>query len=494
MSPQEIEKVMREAREGGNEAVRDAAIAQVENEAQRGVFGPAGSKTHEVAKARRMEQLIENQTYGTETVNAGRDFAATATFNNEPYGVVGFLMDTIFGDTTKVLGLAAKPINPFPKTMSNLINFAIDYTPYGSLRAMGWNMGAGFANNSRFKPYVKEAPERGTPEYYALHSRAAAGTAAMAIIYMMVMSAVKDRKEGKEPWFEVHGPGPSDPKARKQFRDSGAKAFSMRIGKVVVSYTDWPGLNLALGAFGTLYDQMVYSDVEMEPSEWVMQTIRAVALTTLNRSALGGASALFEVLSTSVSDDVAESRLKQLASSYATGFTRPSFVRWAETIATGQRQETRTDAGWLLSMAPVVSVFRGRPALNILGEPIETSKWDATAGRVVTMQETHPVLTPLTNANLWINPPESYKIFDPSKPAMVRDITQAEFYDYSKAYGEALSGILTPKQAEYLAEMAKTAPNTAQETLNGFTRMAAGIAKAKMAGRGLAKGKEIKGP
>lgn len=495
MSPQEIEKVMREARQGGNEAVRDAAIAQVENEAQRGDFGPAGSKSHEIAKARRMEQLIETQTYGAETVNAGRDFAAVATFNSDPYGVVGWLMDTLFAGPTKVLGIVTKPINPFPKTMSNLINAAINYTPYGSLRAEGWNLGTAIAKSDRYpQQFLREAPERGTPEYYSLHARAVAGTAAMGLLYMAIMSAVKDREEGKEPWFEVHGPGPSDPKARKQFRDSGAKPFSLRIGKLVVNYTDWPGLNLALGAFGTLYDQMVYSDVEMEISEWAMQTIRAVALTTLNRAALGGASALFEVLSTSVSDDVAESRLKQLASSYATGFTRPSFVRWAETIATGQRQETRTDAGWLLSMAPVVSVFRGRPALNLLGEPIETSKWDATAGRVVTTQGTHPVLTPLTNAQLWVNPPESYKIYDPSKPAMVRDITEAEFYDYSKAYGETLQSILTPKQAEYLAEMSKTAPNTAQETLNGFTRMAADIAKAKLAGRGLAKGKEVKGP
>lgn len=494
MSPQEIDKVMREAREGGNEAVRDAAMTQVETEAQRGDFGPAGSKTLEVAKARRMEQLIENQTYGTETVNAGRDFAATATFNNEPYGVVGFLMDTIFGNTTKVLGLATKPINPFPKTMSNLINAAIDYTPYGSVRAMGWNLGAGLANNSRFKPYVKEAPERGTPEYYALHSRAVAGTAAMGIIYMMVMSAVKDREEGKEPWFEIHGPGPGDPKARKQFRESGAKAFSLRMGGLVINYTDWPGLNIALAAFGTLYDQLVYSDAEMETSEWFMQTARAIVGTTLNRSALGGASALFNALATSTSSTVFENAVKGLGASYVTGFTRPAFIRWAETMVTGQRQETRTDAGWLLSMAPVVSVFRDRPALNLLGEPIETSKWDATAGRVVTTQETHPVLTPLTNANLWINPPEVYKTYDPSKPSMVRDITQAEFYDYSKAYGEALSGILTPKEAEYLAEMSKTAPNTAQETLNSYSRMAANEAKNKMADRGLSKGKELKGP
>jgi len=203
---------------------------------------------------------------------------------------------------------------------------------------------------------------------------------------------------------------------------------------------------------------------------------------------------LFNALATSTSSTVFENAVKGLGASYVTGFTRPSFIRWAETMATGQRQETRTDVGWLLSMAPVVSVFRDRPALNLLGEPIETSKWDATAGRVVTTQETHPVLTPLTNANLWINPPEVYKTYDPSKPSMVRDITQAEFYDYSKAYGETLSGILTPKQAEYLAEMSKTAPNAAQETLNGFTRMAADIAKAKMADRGLSKGKELKGP
>jgi hypothetical protein len=102
-------------------------------------------------------------------------------------------MDTLFAGPTKVLGIITKPINPFPKTMSNLINAAIDYTPYGSLRAEGWNLGTAIAKSDRYpQQFLREAPERGTPEYYALHARAVAGTAAMGSLYMAMMAAVKE--------------------------------------------------------------------------------------------------------------------------------------------------------------------------------------------------------------------------------------------------------------------------------------------------------------
>jgi hypothetical protein len=48
--------------------------------------------------------------------------------------------------------------------------------------------------------------------------------------------------------------------------------------------------------------------------------------------------------------------------------------------------------------------------------------------------------------------------------------------------------------AESLAELAKTAPNTAQEMLTDLSNTASKIAKAKMAGGGLIKGKKFEGP
>jgi SAM-dependent methyltransferase len=492
----QINQIMQDTIKGGTAEVRQEAINQVENEADRGDFGPKGTTAHEVAKARRLEQIIEQQTFTPDAVNAGRDFAAIATFNSDPYGMVGWLMDTLFAGPTKVLGLATKPINPFPKTMSNLLNAALNYSPVGSLRAEGWNISNLIAGTTPFpQQFVRETPERGTPEYIALHTRAAAGTSFATIIFLMLMSAVKDRREKREPWFEVHGPGPSDPDKLKQFLASGAKKFSLRVGKVVFNYTDWPALNLILGVLGTLYDQMVYSESDMAITDWVSQAAWAIALTTLNRNALGGASALFEILSASTPDQVRQSRFKQIASSYVTGFTRPSFVRWAETTLTGQRQETGTTEGWLLSMLPVASMFRDRPALNILGEPIEISRWDNTAGRVASLQKSHPVLSPLTTAGLYINPPQRYEIYDSSSPSTVRKMTDAEFYDYTKVWGETMRGVLTPEVVGRFTELSKTAPNTAQDILNTLTSKVGQEARVRVAQEyGRIKGKEVKGP
>jgi hypothetical protein len=79
MAPDQINEMMRKARKNEEESISDGAMAQVQTEDEQGNFGPAGTKAHDVARARRLEQIIEQQTYGADTVNAGRDFAAIAS-------------------------------------------------------------------------------------------------------------------------------------------------------------------------------------------------------------------------------------------------------------------------------------------------------------------------------------------------------------------------------------------------------------------------------
>lgn len=465
MSSTEVEALMTEIRNGGNQNVKDMATATAEDEAQRGDFGPKGTREHEIAKARRIEQIIEQQTYGPEIMAKGRDFAAIASFNSEPYGVVGWFMTFLFGNMNKVGGVVLKPINPFPKTVSNLLNAALNYTPYGNLRAQGWNLAnqVVFDEDSKF---FRAAPEMHSPEWYAAHARGLAGTAALVLLGMMIKGAADERDEGRVPWFEIFGAGPKTARERRQWREAGGVQFSIKMGNLVLRYTDWPGLSIALGVLGTLYDNHVWGSKEQTFVDKLFVGMTSVVGTTLNRNMLGGASVVFDMVSSSTSDDQKQAAWARYLASYPQGFIRPAMVRWAETIATGTYQENRSLPGWIISQMPVVGAFRGRPSLNVLGEPIQVSAWDATAGRLVSLKDTHLILSPLTDANLFINPAQSYKLVDPSTTVGLRDMTQSELYDYSKLYGEELRKVLTPALVDNLVKISRQNPEAAQDNLN----------------------------
>ena len=491
LSESEVNRQMKEIQKGGDATIVNAAKAQAEQEAAEGQFGQSGSAQN-ISKARRVEQLIEQMTYGNEVIEGGRNYAGEITFNGEPSGLIGLVMMETFGNLNKHLGLVAKPINPFPKTISNLLNNSLNYTIYGSFRAYGKNFGSFLPESNEYR---KVAPERGSAEFYALQTKAAAGTIALATFAMMLASAFKDRREKKEPFFELHGPGPKDPKMRAQWVGAGHKPFSMRIGEVELRFTDWPGINIPLGMLGTIYDNAVYGDREADLLDQLFTGLAAVMGTTLDRNMLGGASAVFDILSKNTYDGAKQAALGKFASSYVGGFLKPSDIRYFETIATGGYQDTRGLSGWFKSQIPFVGATNGNPALNVLGESIEVSAWDATAGRLVSLSNTHPILSPLTTAELLIPEPKAYKISDPSSPTRVRPMEAQELYDFTKIYGEAMRNRLTPEMVGGLVEQAKTAPQGAQDRLTKIAESVRNQAQGElMRARDIRKGKENKGP
>ena len=491
LSESEVNRQMKEIQKGGDATIVNAAKAQAEQEAAEGQFGQSGSAQN-ISKARRVEQLIEQMTYGNEVIEGGRNYAGEITFNGEPSGLIGLVMMETFGNLNKHLGLVAKPINPFPKTISNLLNNSINYTIYGSFRAYGKNFGSFLPESNEYR---KVAPERGSAEFYALHTKAVAGTIALSAFAMMLASAFKDRREKKEPFFELHGPGPKDPKMRAQWVGAGNKPFSMRIGEIELRFTDWPGINIPLGMLGTIYDNAVYGDREADLLDQLFTGLSAVMGTTLDRNMLGGASAIFDILSKNTYDGAKQAALGKFASSYVGGFLKPSDIRYFETIATGGYQDTRGLSGWFKSQIPFVGATNGNPALNVLGEPIEVSAWDATAGRLVSLSNTHPILSPLTTAELLIPEPKAYKISDPSSPTRVRPMEAQELYDFTKIYGEAMRNRLTPEMVGGLVEQAKTAPQGAQDRLTKIAESVRNQAQGElMRARDIRKGKENKGP
>ena len=465
LSDAEVARQMKAIEDGGMEDIVAAATATANDEEARGFF-----KGDKLAKSRRITQLIEESTFGAENTEIGRDFAAVATFNNDAYGMVGAVLDGMFQYAANATGGLTKPLNPFPRTLSNIVNSLIEYSPYGYVRASGFSLSKRtLGENSK---YVRQAPAKGSADYYALRARATAGTVAVGVAALIAFLSYKERKEGRVPWIEITGPGPQEPNQRRQWLAAGNKPYTLRVGDKLFRYTDWPGFSMILGVVGTAHDQSAYADEMDTLVDRFVGSAFAIGTVTLSRNMLGGASAFFDALSQSTTDTQKQVAATRLAQSYVGGFTKPSFARWAETVVTGEYPDTRSFSGLMASMVPWAGPLRDQPALNVLGEPIKIPLLDATAGRIAAQQQPHPILMPLANANLWIRPPNAYPIADPSSKAGARRMTASERYDFQKFFGESMRARLTPGVVSSLTRMAGTNLEAAQERLNTLASLA----------------------
>lgn len=469
-SPAEIDALMKKIAQGGEDDIVSEAKSTVEDEAAKGQFGDKGTAAHKFAKSRRLDQIIEQNTFGPEITDKGRSFAEMAAFNNEPYGLVGAVTMETFGRLNSMFGLAPKAVVPFPKILSNLVNASLSWGPVGSLRAEGYSLSKMLPR--AYEQYHTATPEHGSAEYWGAHVKAAAGTAALVLMGGLAMKAFQTRQDGEEPWFEIYGPGPTDPKMRGQWKSAGGRPFSIKAGNTYLRYTDWPALSIVLGAIGSTYDRYRWSNEEVDFQQKLFTTVLSVAGVTLDRNMLGGTSDVFKILSSDTPEESQLNSVKQFAGSYISGFTKPQAIRWVEQLATETYPERKTTSGWLLSLLPIAPVIRNQNSYNILGEDINIPKTDTAFGRFVAVKQDHPILTPLTNAGVFLNPPKRFMLGDSTKQTGARKMTAAEFYDYGRAYGDNLKALLSPSQVASLSSLAARDQQAAQNAADTLCRIA----------------------
>ena len=464
-------------------AVRERAMKQAQEEFDRGdfavalPFGNAGSPMPpKVMMARRVEQLMERELHEADDIKYSRAFAERATFNADNTGMIGMLAD-IIGQINSKIGIS-KVIFPFVRTLSNLTNNALDYTPYGFARAHNFSLAGVMA--SRFHPdsikgkeylrFVRTPIEQASPEYFAQTTRAAFGTAAMLALLGMALKGLDDEKEGKESQFEITASGPADFTQRKALTSSGWKPNSIRIGGVRLIWSDWPALNMVLAVLGAHSDALRYNKLgDKEAGEQMVVATLGITKAIMDRSMMSGAANLFRAAG---GGPDAVSASKQLIASAVGGFTNPSALRWVRASFDPQGlPEASTTYGWLASMTPA-AIINNRPALNVLGQPIEVYPWEATTKRFVSLTDIispDPVLSPLMKAGLFVPVARRTKLTDPAT-MQPRAMDSEEFYDYAKTYGQTVGRLVTPEMAKSLARLPQEA---AQKYLDDVVRKAA---------------------
>lgn len=499
MTPQQADEMMKNLF-SANSDMMSGAREQADREAEAGQFGTLDgldpksiayrvqNRKIEAGKRRRIAQLRE-QAIATEvagedadeTIKGVKNFTEVATFNNNPTGALGFVGDYIarIGNKFKL----AQPFTSFTRTVANVVNASLNYTPYGYARMAGFSIG-NLAGNMGSK-YEFKSPEG--VEFYKLQTQATMGTLAILALGSLFF------RDMKEPWdkadFAVTGLGPSDKNKRDQLRASGWAENSVKVttplGAFQFRHSDIPGLSLVLGGLGMLSDSIRYGSMsDADATTLAAYTAASLGSVVFEKNLLSGAKSLFDILKLK-EDPVAA--LQKGAGQYVGGITNPGLFRWlAQTVGVNERgmveqidyrKLNSTVPGFLLGLTPV-AIKAGAPRLNRLGEAVEEYPWTASTKRIGFFPEVrpHPVLSPLVGADLFvpgISRLTKINVYRKGRPEQVRvDVTEDTYYDYAKYNGQYLKRVLTPARAKSLATRARVDREGAQDELQDLAQQA----------------------
>jgi hypothetical protein len=289
-------------------------------------------------------------------------YADLNTYTNTPegsMGIVAWLMNqavsklvipTRFGELRPV-----KPIMPFVNTLANVTSSAMDFTPIGIARGLHGKHIMGAAKDKL--------------EFSAVESReriiaGVLGTAGGGLLYGLAGSG--GTKE--DPYFDVFASGPPDPEKRKQWRNSGAMPFSIKVGKTYYSTKETP-LALVLATIGGMRDMerysKQYSEQDAMARAWYVLGIAPQAVS--QQGMMQGIESLSSVMGGNAAD------LKRLATGVAKGFIpADGLLRDVGRVFDPTVVDSKTLAGAILKDVPVIRRELNKPALNIMGEPVRT--------------------------------------------------------------------------------------------------------------------------
>jgi hypothetical protein len=459
-----------------DQEVMEGVRATAEKEAAEGMYGDDKAAQKKWID-RRISELLQKrreEVYNGVT-EQGTSFAEHATYNDQATGLLGRFVAGVASQLNAEVKVT-KFFLSFMNTLSNIMNQSLDYTLWGSLRAANMS-----PSQLRFAESSKYAPRKfqeGSPEQAAQYAKSILGTTAFISLAYMAWKGLQEEAEGKEPFFSIHGNGPSNSMDKQQLlATQNWQPNSIRVGNKWFRYVDWPVLGVALGGIGAAYDAVRYKKDEQTTSELFQAAAMASVSTVLQKNMLQGVTTFIDALN-GQNAAVQKTAMSQLTSGVVAGYTNPGLLRWARnTFGMGKdgqvaRLEQGTTEGWLMSMVPA-SIGYNTPALNTLGEPITQPWYSATTWRFTNANNIppHPIITPLVKAGLMLP--------NPSKATEFRflgadgSISKGRMGKYPEVFrrfvqlrGEYMKDALSPSTIDLLTDAAKENKNEAQNYLD----------------------------
>lgn len=370
---------------------------------------------------RRTNEILDQKRFSPIN-DAAAEFALRATYNNEPYGVLGILARYLGGIGKELPGF--KFIVPFVNIVSNVTNESFNYTPWGYKR---YFFGAKESGKSWFD--LANAP-KGDLAYEQL-AKATVGT-----LGMMAVAALAYKEAEKEsPKFAVYASGPRDTKQRYQLQESGWKPYSIKIGDHYFPYLYTPFV-VPFSVIGSFHDSLRFNKMEdKDAATRLAVAFSHIPATIFSQSFLSSLSGLFEALDSKggVQDPKAWAKL---AARTGSSFVVPNAVRFIDKAFDPEVTQADSIKEIFAREFPVAR-SQMKPIINALGEPVKKEGLDRVGmDRFWTTQKSDPVWEFIARKQAFISiPNKNTKILN-------RTMTPDEYYDYVQISGQRIKEVL----------------------------------------------------
>lgn len=336
-------------------------------------------------------------------------FALKGTFRGTPTGILGALSRALTLATTE--RPAIKFIEPFSRVVANVLNRAIDYTPYGFTRG---KTEEGIIGRFLATDKVTERTQR---EFKQQMGRAISGTILMAGAYALAQQGV------------ITGSGPGNVNHKNELMDTGWMPNSIKVGNHYFPYMGLGPLALPLAIVGNIADAERYGKTDQQDlATRALSGIAGASETIFNESFLSG---LASVMKIAQSGDPKQF-LNYLTRS-ATGLVEPNLIKQVGNLFDNKLYDKSTIGASILANLHVAGAFGEKPSLDVFGEPIHS---EFISGITPTTASEDPVRKFLASNNLWVSiPAKTTQLKLGAAKDDKRPMTSDEYYEYVQRSG-----------------------------------------------------------
>jgi hypothetical protein len=477
---EEREKIVQALLASAEEQIADFQ-ARAENEWDKMQPGDTTDSRGQWIERRVLE--LQQMSRDGELIEQASDFAARATYNYKPEGILGvvgeYLGMALHGPSNSQsikkalehsnpayrLGVKAalgwpRLLMPFVRIVINVTNKGLDYTPVGIARSMvSWSMRASKGGNDVIETVSKGADLRARELKKGIF-----GTA------VVVAAMLRDPED--DDVFKIHGSGPLDFNKARQLRGTGWMPYSIQIGSAYVSYRNTP-LVAVLGWIGSIHDKRRYAPEDLEDEEFITRmaySFTALGQLTLDASFLVNMADMFMVLQRGDEESATRglTRMFTRMADPSTMVPASNLLRQLNEDLDPELRDRNGIAASMLSRVPVGS-FYNKPALDLLGEPIDNRPLDWIWGveKDPDSDSSVRIWRMIADKQAFITNTWQYR-----KP-----MGDEMFYEFTKVRGALIREALLERGGRLLSRMEGMAPEDAQDEMQKISRKATATAR-----------------
>lgn len=375
---------------------------------------------------RRVGQILE-EGRSKDIKKEADEFGKRVTLNYEPEGFMRpvYKLALSFQQSTKL----SRMFLPFTRIVVNLTENALNYTPLGFVKAAVGStvVDTSLRGNVRRKLTADERAD------FAIKATIGLST------FIMLSGLTGD---DDDDLFEVTANGSGDPQKNYELMKSGWRPYSIKLksGRYI-SYKDWP-VAPVLAAVGAMHDSGKYNSSDQPTNE---AKIAAAGMVTAlyDKSVMKGIQDFVEVIkpkqeynqSSSLGDRIISWGSDQAKTMAVSNFTQQAIKFTREAMDSP-----------IKAAKGVERIYRDIPYLNdglnpildVFGEPVTPSTSEKLLPITVGKPSKDELLAALNENGIYIGKPETRPLYvsdDPSNEE-TRDMTDAEYYQYTKRAGQ----------------------------------------------------------